>query len=111
MEKRKLLATVLAMCTLVSAIGMSACGDLEEESGGNNNQVENVYNVPSDSKIMIKVKNFGMGPGNLWLEETMERFAEANKDVKYGDKTGVYLKYEATNNQNTSAMASDTTNI
>lgn len=111
MEKKRLLATALSICTLVSAIGMTACGDLEEDMGGGNNKIENVYNVPSDSKITIKIKNFGMGPGNLWLEETMERFAEANKDVKYGDKTGVYLKYEATNNQNTSAMASDTTNI
>lgn len=111
METKKFLATVLSVCTLMSAIGMSACGDFEEEIGGGNNKVENVYNVPSDSKITIKIKNFGMGPGNLWLEETMERFAEANKDVKYGDKTGVYLKYEATSNQNTSAMASDTTNI
>ena len=111
MEKKRLLATALSIFTLVSAIGMTACGDLEEDMGGGNNKIENVYNVPSDSKITIKIKNFGMGPGNLWLEETMERFAEANKDVKYGDKTGVYLKYEATNNQNTSAMASDTTNI
>ena len=111
MEKKRLLATALSICTLVSAIGMTACGDLEDDIGGGNNKVENVYNVPSDSKLTIKIKNFGMGPGNLWLEETMERFAEANKDVKYGDKTGVYLKYEATNNQNTSAMASDTTNI
>ena len=112
MKKKRLLATVLSICTLASTIGMTSCDDLAGDiGGGNNNKVENVYNVPSDSKIMIKVKNFGMGPGNLWLEETMERFAEANKDVKYGDKTGVYLKYEATSNQNTSAMASDTTNI
>lgn len=111
MNKKRILATALSMLTLVSSIGMTACGGLEDDVNGNSGKVENVYNVPSDSKITIKIKNFGMGPGNLWLEETMERFAEANKDVKYGDKTGVYLKYEATNNQNTSAMASDTTNI
>ena len=111
MKTKRILATALSVCTLMSAIGMSACGEFEEDMGGGGNKVENVYNVPSDSKITIKIKNFGMGPGNLWLEETMERFAEANKDVKYGDKTGVYLKYEATSNQNTSAMASDTTNI
>ena len=112
MNKKRIISTALSTLMLVSSMGMAACGGGGSGTGnGGGSSIDNVYNVPSDSKIMIKVKNFGMGPGNLWLEETMERFAEANKDVKYGDKTGVYLKYEATNNQNTSAMASDTTNI
>ena len=33
MEKKRLLATALSICTLVSAIGMTACGDLEEDMG------------------------------------------------------------------------------
>ncbi len=110
MKQKRILATALSACMIFSALGMAACnigGGGNTSSGG----FENVYNVPSDSKITIKVKNFGMGPGNLWLEETAERFAQAKKDEKYGDKTGAYVKIEVTSNQNTGAMASDTTNI
>ncbi len=111
MEKRRFLATALSVFTLIGAMGVTACAPPEDGGGGDSSSVENVYNVPSDSKLTIKIKNFGMGPGNLWLEETMERFAEKVKDVPYGDKTGVYLKYEPNSNQNTSAMAGDSTNI
>ena len=110
MKQKRILATALSVCMLASVMGMAACGttgDSASNSGGTNF----VYNVYSDSKIQIKIKNFGMGPGNLWLEETMERFAKLKQNEQYGDKTGVYLKYEATSNQNTSAMASDSTNI
>ena len=115
MKKNRILATVLSACTLFSVMGMAACGGGagtgNSGTGNSGGGVENVYNVPSDSKITIKIKNFGMGPGNEWLEETMERFAKENQNTKYGDKTGVYLKYEANHNQNTSAMANDSTNI
>ena len=52
-----------------------------------------------------------MGTGNEWLEETVERFAKEYQNKQYGSKTGVYLDIEVTNNQNTSAMANDATNI
>ena len=52
-----------------------------------------------------------MGTGNEWLEETVERFAKEYQNKQYGKKTGVYLDIEVTNNQNTSAMANDATNI
>jgi hypothetical protein len=61
--------------------------------------------------LEIKVKNFGGGPGNVWLEEAAERFAQLKLNEPYGDKTGVYIKYESTFNQNTSAMANDSTSI
>ncbi len=111
MNKKRWIATALSAFMLVGSVGMSmtACGDLDEEDSSST--FEAIYNVPGANKMEIKIKNFGMGPGNLWLEETMERFAEANQNTKYGDKTGVYLKYESTNNQNTKAMAGDSTNI
>lgn len=111
MKKRKILATVLSICTLIGTFGITACGGSntpDNESGGGNSSV---YNVPSASKMTIKVKNYGMGPGNIWLEETAERFAKLKQNEKYGDKTGVYIDINVTNNQNTSAMAGDGTNI
>ena len=107
MNKKKILATVLAACTLASVTGVVGCGG--GTSAGDDGKY--IYNVPSSSKLEIKVKNFGGGPGNIWLEETAERFAELKLNEQYGDKTGVYIKYESTFKQNTSAMASDSTSI
>ena len=115
MKKNRILATVLSTCMILSTVGMASCsiggGGTSSGTSSSGGGIDNVYNVPSDSKITIRVKNFGMGPGNLWLEETAERFAQAKKDEKYGDKTGAYVKIEVTHNQNTGAMASDATNI
>lgn len=110
MEKKKVLATILSACMLTSMVGMTACGG-DGGNGGGNNNADYVYNVPSESKMTIKIKNFGMGTGNEWLEETVERFAKEYQNKQYGSKTGVYLDIEVTNNQNTSAMANDATNI
>ncbi len=107
MNKKKILAAVLAVCTLTGVTGMVGCGG--GTPAGNNGKY--IYNVPSSSKLEIKVKNFGGGPGNIWLEETAERFAELKLNETYGDKTGVYIKYESTYNQNTGAMANDSTSI
>ncbi len=109
MKKKRILATVLSMCLLAGTMGMAACGggDLGSGTGG----VDFVYNVPSSTKMTIQVKNYGMGTGTLWLEETVERFAKLKKDEQYGDKTGVYIDIEVTDKQNTDLMASDSTNI
>ncbi len=104
MKKKKILATVLAVCMLTSVMSMAACN---KGNSGN----ENKQNVASDSKLTIKVKNFGGGPGNVWLEEAAERFAVLKQNEQYGDKTGVYITYESSYNQNTSSMASDSTSI
>ena len=113
MKKRRILATALSTLMLVASMGgMTACGgdggDNSTSGGGNNKYV---YNVPGENKLTIKVKNFGGGPGNVWLEEAAERFAQLKQNEKYGDKTGVYVTYEATYNQNTSSMAGDSTSI
>ncbi len=108
MKKKRILATVLSVCMLTSMVGMTACGGIEDPGTGG---VDFVYNTPSDSKITIQVKNFGMGTGTLWLEETVERFAQLKQNEQYGDKTGVYIDIEVTDKQNTSLMASDSTNI
>ncbi len=110
MKKKRILATVLSMCLLAGTMSMAACGggsDGGTGGGGNGGK----FNTESSTKLGIKVKNFGGGPGNVWLEEAAERFAELKKDEQYGDKTGVYIKYEATYNQNTGSMDSDSTNI
>ena len=110
MKEKRVLATLLSACMLTSVVGMTAC-DVKDPGTGGGGGVDFVYNVPSDSKITIKIKNFGMGTGTLWLEETVERFAKEYQNVQYGDKTGVYLDIEVTNKQNTSLMATDATNI
>ncbi|MBR2385338.1 MAG: hypothetical protein IKA99_07015 [Clostridia bacterium] len=115
MKKRRVLAMILSMCMTVASIGcMTACGGgggggkTESGAGGGNKYV---YNVPGENKLTIKIKNFGGGPGNVWLEETAERFAQLKQNEKYGDKTGVYITYESSYNQNTSSMSGDSTSI
>ncbi len=110
MKTKRILATLLSACMLTSVVSMTACGGGGTSSGGGN-QNKYVYNVPGDNKLTIKVKNFGGGPGNVWLEEAAERFAELKQKEPYGSKTGVYIDYEATFDQNTTSMASDSTNI
>ena len=40
MKKKRLLATVLSICTLASTFGMASCDDLAGDiGGGNNNKV------------------------------------------------------------------------
>ena len=90
MEKKKVLATILSACMLTSMVGMTACGGEGGNGGNGNNNADYVYNVPSESKMTIKIKNFGMGTGNEWLEETVERFAKEYQNKQYGSKTGVY---------------------
>ena len=111
MKKNRILAAVLSVCMLASMASMAACGGASTgtNTGGGSNEA--VYNIPGGNKLTIKVENYGMGPGTIWLEETAERFAKAQKDVQYGDKTGVYVKIEENSQQNTSSMANDTTNI
>lgn len=106
MKLKNILTTLLSVSMLMS---MTACGG--SEGGGNGGNKNYIYNTPSESKLQIKVKNFGGGPGNVWLEETAERFAQLKQNEKYGDKTGVYITYESTYDQNTASMASDSTNI
>ena len=112
MKAKRFLATLLSLCTMTGVIGMAGC-DVEDpvEGGGGGGTVDYVYNVPSDSKMTIKVKNYGMGTGTLWLEETVERFAKEYQTAQYGEKTGVYVDIEVTNQQNTSLMATDATNV
>ena len=106
MKKTRVLATALSACLAISAFsGLAACGS--GDSGKNNY----TYNVPGKNKLEIRVENFGMGPGTVWLEETADRFAKEVLDKQYGDKTGVYIKIEENSTQNTSAMASDGTHI
>ena len=110
MKKRRILATALSTLMLVASIGgATACGGGNNSTSGGGNKY--VYNVPGDNKVTIKVKNFGGGPGNVWLEEAAERFAQLKQNEKYGDKTGVYITYEPTYSQNTSSMAGDSTSI
>ena len=113
MNKKRIIATALSALMLVASMGsLTACGgdgaDNSASGGGNNKYV---YNVPGENKLTIKIKNFGGGPGNVWLEEAAERFAQEKQNVQYGDKTGVYITSEPTYNQNTSSMASDSTSI
>ena len=108
MKRKSILAIALSVCMLL-AMSMTACGGGTGGAGGKGKHY--VYNVPSDSKLTIRVKNFGMGPGTEWLEETAERFAELNQNTAYGSKTGVYIRIDVTNQQNTAAMATDSTNI
>ena len=111
MKKKRILATALSTLMLVASMGsIAACGGGSGSTGGNNSN-KYVYNVPGDNKLTIKVKNFGGGPGNVWLEEAAERFAELKLNEQYGNKTGVYITYEPTYNQNTSSMAGDSTSI
>lgn len=113
MKKRRIIAGVLATLMITCSASLLSCKK-KGESGtipGGESSVETRYNVPGEDKMTILVKNFGMGPGNVWLEETAERFAEANLNTTYGDKTGVYIKITETSEQNTAAMASDSTNI
>ena len=113
MKKRRILATALSTLMLVASMGgMTACGG----GGGSGNGPDNgnnkyVYNVPGANKLTIKIKNFGGGPGNVWLEEAAERFAQLKQNEQYGDKTGVYITYEPTYNQNTTSMKGDSTSI
>ncbi len=111
MKKKRILATALSTLMLVASMGsIAACGGGSGSTGGNNSN-KYVYNVPGDNKLTIKVKNFGGGPGNVWLEEAAERFAELKLNEQYGNKTGVYITYEPTYSQNTSSMAGDSTSI
>lgn len=109
MKTKRILAALLSVCAMTGVVGMAGCGVDDPGTGGGN--VDFVYNVPSDSKISIKIKNYGMGTGTLWLEETVERFAKEKQNTQYGNKTGVYLDIEVTNKQNTNLMATDATNI
>ncbi|MBQ7373679.1 MAG: hypothetical protein IJW64_03860 [Clostridia bacterium] len=106
MRKQRIFAIILAIFMVVCSFGMLACGKKKS-----NSRYQAVYNLPSNKKITIKVKNYGMGPGTLWLDEAADRFAEKYQDVKYGNKTGVYVKIEEDSEQNTNAMANDSTNI
>ena len=78
MNKKRIIATALSALTLVASMGgLTACGGDgagNSASGGGNNKY--VYNVPGENKLTIKIKNFGGGPGNVWLEEAAERFAQ-----------------------------------
>ncbi len=112
MKTKRILATALSTLMLVASMGgMTACGGGSSGNGPSGGNNKYVYNVPGDNKLTIKVKNFGGGPGNLWLEEAAERFAQLKQNEKYGDKTGVYITYESTYNQNTGSMESDSTSI
>ncbi|MBQ7912227.1 MAG: hypothetical protein IJ308_00570 [Clostridia bacterium] len=105
MKKTRVFATALSACLLFSAFGgLTACGGSSEDKGY-------VYNVPGKNKLEIRVENFGMGPGTVWLEETADRFAKEVLEKQYGDKVGVYIKIEENSQQNTAAMASDGTHI
>lgn len=110
MMKKRILATVLSACMLTSMIGLAACGG-GSNSGSGSSGTEYKYNVKSDTKLGIKVKNFGGGIGDFWLKEVAERFAELKQNEQYGNKTGVYIEHENTFTQSTSSMASDGTNI
>ena len=57
MEKKKVLATILSACMLTSMVGMTACGGEGGNGGNGNNNADYVYNVPSESKMTIKIKN------------------------------------------------------
>ncbi len=113
MKKRRIIAGVLAALMLTCSASLLSCKKKGESGNvpGGNNPTGTRYNTPGDDKMTILVKNFGMGPGNVWIEETAERFAKANANTTYGDKTGVYIKITETSEQNTAAMASDSTNI
>ena len=111
MKAKRFLATLLSLCTMTSVVGMAGCDVEDPVGGGGGGTVDFVYNVPSDTKMTIKVKNYGMGTGTLWCEELVERFAKEYQNVQYGDKTGVYVDIEVTNQQNTSLMATDATNV
>ena len=111
MKKNKILATMLSAFLLVSSMSMVACGGSGSSSGSGGGNKEPNYNKDGPGKLTIKVENFGLGPGTQWLKETANRFAKANLETQYGDKTGVYIKIEENHNQNTSSMANDTTNI
>jgi ABC-type glycerol-3-phosphate transport system substrate-binding protein len=88
MKKRRIFATALSTLMLLASVGgMTACGGGDNSASGGDGKY--VYNVPGENKLTIKVKNFGGGPGNVWLEEAAERFAQLKQNEKYGNK-----KYE-----------------
>ena len=107
MKKRRILALALAALSLASVAGMTACKPEEGFEG----EYDFIYNINDPSRLKIKVKNFGLGPGNEWLYQTADRFAKEKMETTYGDKTGVYIDIEPNSQQNTSAMAGDSTNI
>lgn len=111
MKKNKILATMLSACVLLGSTSMAACGGSGDggTGGGGNGEVN--YNTYSEGKITVQVENFGLGPGTQWLRDTANRFAKANQETVYGDKTGVYIKIEENSTQNTAGMANDTTHI
>ena len=78
MEKKRFLATTLSAVMLVGSMGMVACAPDDGETSGPDYK----YNIWSPEKMEIKVENFGLGPGNDWLYETVDRFAQAQMDVK-----------------------------